>query len=71
MELEIGDIVEFKKYEDMAEDENLSISKDEFPQSGKVRKVTDLIDDVLFFCIEGSTRIFSSKSIADNISKKG
>ena len=64
MELKVGDVVEFKKYEDMAENESLSIPKDRFPKSGKIREVTDLVDDVLFFFIEGSTCIFSSKSIA-------
>ena len=68
MELKIGDIVEFKKYEDMTDDENLSIPKDRFPKSGKVREVMEQVDEVLFFFIEKSTCVFSSKSIARVIS---
>ena len=66
--IKVGDVVEFKNYEDMTDDENLSIPKDRFPKSGKVREVMEQVDEVLFFFIERSTCVFSSKSVARVIS---
>jgi len=62
MKLNIGDIVEFKKYEDMNDGERLMIGKDFFPSSGKVKEINmNGIDE--FFNIVGSNYTFSKKSI--------
>ena len=63
MELKIGDIVEFKKYEDMNDDERMMISKDFFPSYGKVEKINVNSHDE-FFNIVGNNCIFSKKSVA-------
>lgn len=65
MKLKVGDVVEFKKYEDMTDDERMMIDKDSFPSSGTVRKVFNNFD---FFCIEGKLYAFNVKSIARVIS---
>ena len=65
MKLEIGDVVEFKKYEDMADDERMMLSKDSFPSFGKVRKV---LNSFGFFYIEGKSYYFNAKSVARVIS---
>lgn len=65
MKLKVGDIVEFKNYADMTNEEHMMIGKDSFPTSGTVRKVFNNFD---FFCIEGSLYAFSVKSIARVIS---
>lgn len=65
MKLKVGDVVEFKKYEDMTDDERMMIDKDSFPSSGTVRKVFNNFD---FFCIEGKLYAFNVKSIAKVIS---
>ncbi|MGL5141423.1 MAG: hypothetical protein ACRC69_08545, partial [Acinetobacter baumannii] len=65
MKLKVGDIVEFKNYADMTNEEHMMIGKDSFPASGKVRKVFNNFD---FFCIEGSLYAFNVKSIARVIS---
>jgi len=65
MKLKVGDIVEFKKYEDMTDDERMMIDMDSFPSSGTVRKVFNNLD---FFCIEGKSYAFNVKSIARVIS---
>ena len=63
MELKVGDIVEFKKYEDMNDDERMMISKDFFPSYGKIEKINvNSLDE--FFNIVGNNCIFSKKSIA-------
>ena len=67
MKLEIGDIVEFKKYEDMNDDERMMISKDFFPSYGKIKKINvNSLDE--FFNIVGNNCVFSKKSIARVIS---
>ena len=67
MELKVGDVVEFKKYEDMNDGERLMICKDFFPSSGKVKEINIYgIDE--FFNIVGSNYTFSKKSIARVIS---
>lgn len=64
MKLEIGDVVEFKKYEDMTEDEVMHISEKSFPKYGKITEVVS--DD--FFYIEGYGYLFNPKSVARVIS---
>ena len=63
MELKVGDIVEFKKYEDMADYERAEIGNN-FPEFGKVRKVIVDNEKYIYFSIEGSSYGFSAKSIA-------
>lgn len=65
MKLKVGDIVEFKKFEDMTDDECMMIDMDSFPSSGTVRKVFNNFD---FFCIEGKSYAFNVKSVARIIS---
>ena len=67
MKLEIGDIVEFKKYEDMTDDENMWIGKKFFPLSGKVKEINVSGCD-RYFRITGSEYIFSKESVARVIS---
>ena len=64
MDLKVGNIVEFKKYEDLDFDETVLISKDEFPKSGKVKKVIFGNEKVIYFFIEESPYSFSAKSVA-------
>ena len=63
MKLEVGDFVEFKKYEDMNDDERMMIRKDFFPSYGKVEKINVNSHDGLFNIV-GNNCIFSKKSIA-------
>lgn len=70
MKLKVGEVVEFKNYEGLGFDETLSIPKDEFPKSGKITKVTVPGEGVTFFMIEGSTCIFSEKSVSKVVSCK-
>ena len=64
MELKIGDIVEFKKYEDMNDDERMWINRDNFPKSGKIA----LIENNGLFIIEGCEYILNPGSVARVIS---
>ena len=64
MELKIGDVVEFKKYEDMNDDEIFYIDRDFFPKSGKI---TEIKNDG-FFTIEDYGYVFNPKSVARVIS---
>lgn len=64
MKLKVGDNVEFKKYEDMTEDEIFNIDRDFFPKSGKI---TEIKNDG-FFTIEGYGYLFNPKSVARVIS---
>ena len=64
MKLKVGDVVEFKKYEDMNDDEIVLISKEKFPKYGKVKEV---YHDGYFF-IEESPYWYSSESVARVIS---
>lgn len=68
MKLKVGDVVEFKNYADMSIDDTALVSKDEFPQSGKVRKIIFGNEKVLYFFIEGSSYSFSAESVARVIS---
>jgi len=63
MKLKIGDVVEFKKYEDMTEDERMMIDEENFPSSGKVKEINDK-----YFFITGSKLFFYKESIARVIS---
>lgn len=60
MKLEIGDVVEFKKYEDMNDDEIFHIDRDFFPKSGKI---TEIKNDG-FFTIEDYGYVFNPESVA-------
>ena len=64
MELKVGDIVEFKKYEDLSVDEAAFVPEDVFPKYGKVTAVKVYDENVLYFSIEGSQYSFSKKSVA-------
>lgn len=64
MKLKVGDVVEFKKYTDMTNDETEWVPENEFPKYGKVKEV--IVDDekALYFSIEESQYGFSAKSVA-------
>ena len=64
MKLKVGDIVEFKNYEDMTDDENMWINRDNFPKSGKIA----VIENNGLFIIEGCEYIFNPESVARVIS---
>ena len=64
MYLKIGDVVEFKKYEDMFEDEIACIDEKYFPKYGKV---TEIKSDRIF-CIEDCGYLFNPKSVERVIS---
>ena len=68
MELKIGDIVEFKKYGDLDFDEKSLISKNELPESGKVKKVIMIGRNHIDFYIEGNLCCFSNKYVERVIS---
>ena len=50
MKLKVGDVVEFKKYEDMTDNERMTLSKDSFSSFGTVIKVFDVLN--FFFIAE-------------------
>lgn len=60
MKLKVGDLVAFKKYDDMTENERLGISRCFFPKFGKV---SEIADEVRHFFIEGEPYTFSTGSI--------
>ena len=60
MYLKIGDVVEFKNYEDMFENETACIDEKYFPKYGKV---TEIKSDTIF-SIEDSGYLFNPKSVA-------
>ncbi|WP_333604218.1 hypothetical protein [Lactobacillus acetotolerans] len=64
MDLNVGDIVEFKNYEDMSWNETLAIPKNKFPKSGKVAEIIDSNEGVVYFYIEGNPCSFINKSVA-------
>lgn len=68
MKLKVGDIVEFKNYADMSVDDTALIMEDKFPESGKVKEVNELDNELTLFSIEGSPYVFNSGSIARVIS---
>lgn len=59
MKLKVGDIIEFKKYEDMTVGEPMGISEESFPKYGKITKI--VTDDC--FYIEDYGYLFSPKSV--------
>lgn len=59
MKLKVGDVVEFKKYEDMTGGESMGISDKVFPRYGKITEVVS--DD--FFYIEGYGYLLNPKSV--------
>lgn len=65
MKLKVGDIVEFKKYEDMTDEERFGICKDFFPSFGTIIKVFSN-NNLLY--IEGNKYTFSKRSVARVIS---
>lgn len=67
MDLKIGDLVTFKKYDDMADEVKMAIRKEHFPDFGKVSEVYDAIN---CFKIEEKIYVFSQESI-DYIIAKG
>lgn len=68
MKLKVGDIVEFKNYADMSVDDTALIMEDKFPESGKVKEVNELDNELTLFSIEGSPYVFNSGSVARIIS---
>lgn len=60
MKLKIGDVVEFKKYEDMTEDETSCIPGKHFPKYGKVEE----IKSYGYFSIEDCVFRFNPESVA-------
>jgi hypothetical protein len=67
MELKIGDLVAFKKYEDMTDELKSVIAKESFPEFGKVSTVYDAID---CFEIEDEQYVFG-QDLIDYIIVKG
>ena len=68
MKLEIGDVVEFKKCEDMTVGEAMGISEESFPKYGKIIDVRTHNAGNVYFNIEGSLYNFNSGSVARIIS---
>jgi hypothetical protein len=64
MKLKRGDVVEFKKYEDINDDFKTHIGKNFFPKSGKIMEIKN--DG--FFTIEYSGYLFNPESVARVIS---
>lgn len=60
MGLKVGDIVKFKKYEDMTDYEIAFIPADDFPKYGKVKEIKS---DGYFF-VEDYGYVFNPKSVA-------
>lgn len=70
MKLEIGDVVEFKKYEDMTEDETSCIPGKHFPKYGKVEEIKSygyfsIEDGVFRFNPESVARVIESTEVDD------
>ena len=60
MDLKVGDIVAFKKYEDMTDEERAGISREKFPEFGEIERVFKFTENIK---IEGSSYIFPEGSI--------
>lgn len=67
MKLKVGDLVAFKKYEEMTDEERSGISKDSFPEFGKVSEISN---GNKWFYIEDEPYMFSQGSV-DCIIVKG
>ena len=65
MKLKVGDVVEFKKYEDMSEDERSGIDKRHFPIRGTVSNIYDVIGRI---DVQESPYSFRAGSVARVIS---
>lgn len=59
MDLKVGDLVAFKKYEDMTDEERVGISMDSFPEFGKVSEIYNSIG----FQIEEEPYAFNQGSV--------
>lgn len=68
MKLKVGDVVEFKKYENVDYDDRALLSEEEFPKSGKVKEVITANEKDLYFFIEESPYCYSAGSVARVIS---
>lgn len=68
MKLKVGDVVVFKKYEDIDYDERVLLSEEKFPKSGKVKEVITANEKDLYFSIEESPYCYSAGSVARVIS---
>lgn len=64
MKLKIGDVVEFKKYENMNDEEKAFILDKSFPKYGKVKE----IEECGAFLIENCGYVFNPNSVATVIS---
>ena len=64
MKLKVGDVVEFKKYDEMTVVETMWISEESFPKYGKI---TEIGNDGFFF-IEDYGYVFNPESVARVIS---
>lgn len=64
MKLKVGDVVEFKKYEDMTGGESMGISEESFPKYGKIEE----IENDGFFFIEDYGYLFNHQTVARVIS---
>lgn len=60
MNLKVGDLVAFKKYENMTDEEQVGISRENFPEFGEVEKIFNFTENIK---IKGSSYIFPEKSI--------
>lgn len=67
MNLKVGDLVAFKKYEDMTDEERAGISMNDFPEFGEVEKILRFTENIK---IKGSSYIFPKQSI-DHIMGNG
>lgn len=68
MKFKVGDVVEFKKYEDIDYDERTLLSEEKFPKSGKVKEVITANEKDLYFFIEESPYCYSAGTVARVIS---
>jgi len=64
MKLKVGDVVEFKKYEDMPGGKAMGISEESFPKYGKIEE----IENDGFFFIEDYGYLFNRQTVARVIS---
>lgn len=70
MDLKVGDLVAFKKYEDMTEEEQAGISEKYFPEFGKISAVYKNANGMDCFEVDGEQYMFSKGSV-DYIIVKG
>lgn len=70
MDLKIGDLVAFKKYEDMTDELKSVIAEEYFPEFGKVSTVYKTVNGITRFEVEDEPYMFSEGSV-DYIIVKG